>query len=34
MTWRQFTTFLWGTAVVLIDAVVTPITRLINRRSK
>jgi hypothetical protein len=34
MTWGQFRTFLWGSAVVLIDAAVSPIYRRLHRGSK
>lgn len=34
MTWDQFRTFLWGSAVVLIDAVLSPIYTALHRGSK
>jgi hypothetical protein len=34
VTWAQFRTFLWGSAVVLIDAVVGPFIRRAHERSK
>lgn len=30
MTWGQFTTFLWGSAVVIVDALIGPIYRRIT----
>lgn len=34
MTWRQFGTFLYGSAVVILDALISPIYRHLHRRSK
>jgi hypothetical protein len=34
MTWGGIGTFLWGSAVVLIDAAIGPLYRHIHRRSK
>lgn len=34
MTWGQFTTFLWGSAVVIVDAVVGPLYRRLHRASR
>ena len=34
MTWSEFKTFLWGSTVVLIDAVTGPLYRHIHQRSK
>jgi hypothetical protein len=33
MTWGQFATFCWGTAVVLVDAVIGPLYRHLHHRS-
>ena len=34
MKWSELKTFLWGSTVVLVDAVVSPLYRHIHRRSK
>jgi len=34
MTWGEIRTFLWGSAVVLIDAATSPLYHYIHRRSK
>jgi hypothetical protein len=34
MTWRQFGTFAYGSAVVILDALIGPLYRRLHRRSK
>jgi hypothetical protein len=34
MTWEAFLTFLWGSAVVLVDAVTGPARRKINQHRR